>query len=423
MDIAVIGSGIAGLGAAWSLARANRVTLLEADDRPGGHAHTVDVAGTAVDTGFIVYNESTYPHFTRLLAALDVATSPSDMSFSFSNDRGLEYRGSLRGMLADPRNLFRRRYRSMLRDIGRFRRDGEAMLGAAGETELGTLMSEHGFSDAFTEDYLLPMAAAIWSARIGEVRRYPAASFLRFFANHGLIRIDDRPQWRTVTGGSRTYVERITASLDRVRLGARVDAVRRSDRGVEVTVGGATAAYDHVVIATHTDQALEILGDDASPAERKVLGAIRYEENEAVLHADRALMPRRRAAWASWNYLTRDSDREDRQASVTYWMNNLQPLDRPDDLFVSLNPITPPDRVLGRWRYAHPQFDSAAIAAQRRLPSIQGERHTWFAGAWAGYGFHEDGLQAGLNVAAALGSPAPWQGAVTPVSSAPAILS
>lgn len=422
MRIAVIGSGVAGLGAAWALSRRHDVVVFEADERPGGHAHTVEVGGTAVDTGFIVYNEATYPHFTRLLEELDIETSPSDMSFSFSLDGALEYRGSLRGMLADPRNLLRRRYRRMIGDILRFRREGEQMLANAGDAALGDVLAATGFSDGFTDDYLLPMAAAIWSARVHEVRRYPAASFLRFFANHGLIRIDDRPQWRTITGGSRSYVERIVSGLEDVRLGSPVRSIRRRTGAVEVTGEDHTEVVDHVVLATHTDQALAILGDSATPEERSVLGSIRYEENEAVLHDDATLMPARRSAWASWNYLTEVADREHRRASVTYWMNNLQPLGDAPDLFVSLNPVRRPRGILGSWSYAHPQFDAAAVAAQRRLPGIQGSWNTWFAGAWAGFGFHEDGLQAGLNVAAALGSPAPWHETVTPVSSAPAVV-
>ncbi|MDX1690905.1 MAG: FAD-dependent oxidoreductase [Acidimicrobiia bacterium] len=422
MDIAVVGSGVSGLGAAWALARTHSVTLYEADDRPGGHAHTVDVAGFAVDTGFIVYNEATYPHFTRLLDALDVPTAPSDMSFSFSLDGDVEYRGSLGGMLAAPRNLLARRYRSMLRDIVRFRREGEMLLATAGTASLGEVLRSEGYSAGFAEDYLLPMAAAIWSARIGEIRAYPAASFLRFFANHGLIRITDRPRWRTVAGGSRTYVERIAAGLDDVRLSTPVRAVDRAGDGVTVVSDRGRDVFDHVVLATHTDQALRLLGTGASPEESAVLGAIRYEPNRAVLHSDPSLMPRRRRVWASWNYLADRGDRERRRASVTYWMNRLQPLDEAaPQLFVSLNPPRMPERVHGSWDYAHPQFDEAALSAQQRLADIQGRRRTWFAGAWAGYGFHEDGLQAGLNVAAALGSPAPWHDAVVPVSSAPAI--
>ena len=419
MRIAVIGSGIAGLGAAWALQREHEVVVFEADTRPGGHAHTVDAQGVAVDTGFIVYNEATYPHFTRLLTALGVHTSPSDMSFAFSLDGALEYRGSLRGMLADPRNMLRRRFRTMVRDISRFRSDGETLLATAGDRPLGDVLTDAGFGPGFVDDYLLPMAAAIWSARIGEIRGYPAASFLRFFANHGLIRISDRPQWRTITGGSRSYVDRMVASLD-VRLGHAVVGLDRSD-DVAVLTSHGSETFDHVVLATHTDQTLDLIGSDATAAEREILGSIRYEDNIAVLHTDRSLMPRRRAAWASWNYLTEVADREHRRASVTYWMNSLQPLATSTEIFVSLNPIRRPEGVLGSWTYAHPQFDLEAIVAQRRLGEIQGHNRTWFAGAWAGCGFHEDGLQSGLNVAAALGSPAPWHDAVVPVSSAPPI--
>jgi uncharacterized protein len=422
--IAIVGSGISGLGAAWALANKHTVTLFEADDRLGGHAHTVDVptsdGAVAVDTGFIVYNEVTYPNLTRLFAALDVPTEPSDMSFAFSLDRSLEYAGSVRGMLAQPANLAKPRFRRMLADINRFRREGGGY--AVGDEPIGAFLERLGYSPGFTEDYLLPMAGAIWSARQDTMREFPAASLLRFLGNHGLIDIVGRPRWRTVTGGSRSYVQRLAAELTgRIRLATPVQRVVRTGGQVLLETREGVETFDHVVLATHSDQALAILGDDATERERTLLEAITYEPNEAILHSDPDLMPRNRRLWSSWNAMTVTEDRRSRAASVTYWMNRLQSLRSAPPLFVSLNPLVEPrpDLVHGRYSYAHPQFDARAMAAQRRLAEVQGRANTWFAGAYLGYGFHEDGLQAGLAVAAALGSPAPWHGELTPVSSTP----
>jgi predicted NAD/FAD-binding protein len=423
--IAIIGSGISGLGAAWALHRAHEVTVYEARDRIGGHSHTVDVrlggAIIPVDTGFIVYNEVTYPHLTRLFRHLGVPTEPSDMSFSFSVDGGVEYGASLRGLLAQPFRLGDSRYRAMLRDIARFRRTGVDLMSEAGDLSITELLEAHGFSRGFVEDYVLPMLGAIWSARRRDIRRFPAASMLRFLANHGLIEIFGRPRWRTVSGGSREYVRRLSRPFARrIKLRSPVTAVERSIEGVAVTTPGGTESFDHAIFATHTDQALRILGAQATPLEHQLLGSIRYEPNRVYLHSDNRLMPRRRAAWSSWNSIAHRADTEDRAASVTYWMNRLQNLDKASPLFVSLNPIRlpDPDLVHGTYQYSHPQFDAAAVAAQRRLPEIQGRHRTWYAGAYSGYGFHEDGLQSGFNVAAALGCPPPWHDDVVPMSSA-----
>jgi len=426
MRIAVIGSGISGLGAAWALQRDHQVTVFEAADRLGGHANTVDVAmpegPIAVDTGFIVYNEVTYPHLTRLFAQLGVDTEPSDMSFAFSLDRDFEYGASARGVLAQPTNLLRPRFRTMLGDINRFRRVGASLKPSPGES-IGELLARHGFSEAFRDDYLLPMIGAIWSARTTQAADYPAESILHFLSNHGLIEIVGRPKWRTVSGGSRSYVRKLAEPLaGRIRLNSPVSQVMRADDSVIVRSPKFDETFDHVVFATHSDQALHILGSEATPQERELLGAIRYEPNEAVLHGDIALMPRRRGTWSSWNAMARSQDRFDRVASVTYWMNRLQNLNPRHPLFVSLNPVTAPDpaQIHGRYSYSHPQFDATAIAAQRGIAAIQGRLNTWYAGAYLGYGFHEDGLQSGLHVAAALGSPAPWYDSVTAMSSAPA---
>jgi predicted NAD/FAD-binding protein len=376
-----------------------------------------------VDTGFIVYNEVTYPNLTRLFDTLGVATETSDMSFSFSLDGQTEYGASLRGVLAQPSNLARPRFVRMLADIDRFRRVGASLRPHVGET-IGSLLVRHGFGDGFRHDYLYPMTGAIWSASQADISRYPAASVMRFLGNHGLVEIVGRPRWRTVTGGSRRYVQLLTAGFrDRIYTNTPVTSVVRAGGDVFVTAGGSTNRFDQVVFASHSDQALRILGVDATSEERGLLGAIRYQPNVAVLHGDSRLMPRRRRVWSSWNAMATSRDRHRQVASVTYWMNRLQNLDPSFPLFVSLNPLTEPDPelVYGRFEYAHPSFDQAAVDAQTGIAAIQGQNNTWFAGAYLGYGFHEDGLQSGLSVAAALGSPAPWHGEFEPVSSSPLI--
>jgi predicted NAD/FAD-binding protein len=423
-SIAIVGSGISGLGAAWALHQKNDIVVFEADERVGGHSHTVDVAGpegvASVDTGFIVYNETTYPNLTRLFDHLGVPTEPSDMSFSVSSAGRLEYGASLAGVLAKPTNLVRPRFLGMLTDIDRFRRMGGNFDPLPGET-IGEFVVRHRFGPGFVEDYLYPMTGAIWSAGNATIADYPAASILSFLDNHGLIDIEGRPEWRTVSGGSRTYVQRLTAGFaDRIRLSTPVESVRRTPEGVLVVAGGATERFDQIILATHSDQALAILGGDASAKERRLLESIRYCMNEAVLHSDPRLMPRRRGVWSAWNAMS-PPDRDNRGvASVTYWMNRLQNLDPSFPLFVSLNPSREPapETIHGRYAYAHPVFDQRAIEAQSELTRIQGGANTWFAGAYLGYGFHEDGLRSGLNVAAALGSPAPWHGSSIPASSA-----
>ncbi|MDJ0950978.1 MAG: FAD-dependent oxidoreductase [Alphaproteobacteria bacterium] len=429
MKIAIIGAGITGMGAAWLLNQKHAITVYEAASRPGGHSNTVlvEAAGTTipVDTGFIVYNEATYPNLIRLFATLGVETEASDMSFSVSARRGqLEYEGSLRGLVAQPSNLARPSYWRMLKDVARFYREAPALLQDPAEETL-TLrdyLSTNGYSDAFVEDHLLPMGAAIWSSSLDDMLEFPAVTFIRFSLNHGLLKIAGRPQWRTVTGGSQAYVEKLTAAFaDRLRLGSPVKTVRRTQHGVLVRdAAGAEDRFDHVVLACHADQALAMLGDDATPDERFVMGAFRYAANRAILHRDAALMPRRRAAWASWNYLAGDRRDGRRKVAVSYWMNKLQNIDPKVPLFVTLNPYEEPrpSTVIGEFVYHHPQFDAGALAAQHALPSIQGRYRTWFCGSYCGYGFHEDGLQAGFAVAEALGAPAPWAGEIVPMSPA-----
>jgi predicted NAD/FAD-binding protein len=415
--IAVVGTGISGLSAAWLLAKGHDVTVYEADERIGGHSNTVEIAvdgrPIAVDTGFIVYNEPCYPNLTALFDHLGVETAATDMSFAVSIDRGrLEYAGSdLAGLLAQPSNLLKPRFWSMVADLLRFYREAPRDLQTMGDVSLADYLDANRYGRAFREDHLYPMAAAIWSTPSAEVGDYPAAAFVRFCENHGLLRLTGRPVWRTVKGGSREYVARLTASFrDRILTATPVVAIRRDVDGVEVVdARGGRRRFDDVVIATHADRALALLADP-SPEERRLLGAFRYSRNEAVLHSDPDAMPRRRAAWASWNYLS-DVREGDRALSVTYWMNRLQPLGDAPPLFVTLNPVREPDpaRVHARIAYDHPLFDAATGRAQPELWSLQGVNRTWFCGAHFGAGFHEDGLQAGLAVAEDLGGLArPW---------------
>lgn len=426
LRIAVVGGGIAGLGAAHRLATRHRVTLFEAGDYVGGHTNTVDatVGGVThpVDTGFLVFNERTYPNLIALLDSLAVPTAGSDMSFSVSvGPHDFEWCGSdLGSLFAQPSNALSGRFWSMLRDILRFNRQATALARAGGDAgpPLGAWLDAHGYSRPFRDGYLLPMAAAIWSCPTSTMLAFPVGSFARFCDNHGLLQVANRPRWFTVKGGARQYVERIVAGLHDVRASTPVRAVLRApldgarDGGaVAVVTDRGRETFDHVVLACHSDQSLAMLAD-ASDDERAILGAVPYQPNTAWLHTDLALMPRRRRAWAAWNYLSTGrfgdpsgADRGDAPSvAVTYWLNRLQPLpfDRP--VLVTLNPTAPPrdDTVLGRFEYSHPVFDTGAIAAQRRLPTIQGVRNTWFAGAWTGWGFHEDGLKSGLAVAGAL---------------------
>lgn len=417
--IAVIGSGIAGLSAAWLLSQKHHVTLYESADYLGGHTHTVDVkvAGQRfpVDTGFLVFNDRTYPNLCALFDHLGVESVASDMSFSVRlSAPDLEWSGtSLATLFGQKRNLLRPGFWRMISDILRFNQASIAWLDAHPNDEgpsLGAYLQQHGYSEPFRDWYLLPMAAAIWSCPTGQMLDYPFATFVRFCRNHGLLQINDRPQWRTVRGGGREYVKLLAAGVSRIRLSAPVQLVHHMGSQVLVSTPADTSSYDQVVLACHTDEAQRLLGHQASAEERSVLSAIRYQMNRAVLHTDRAVLPRDPALWSAWNYSAGKGAPGQQPVSVTYLINQLQPLPVETPVMVTLNPDQPidPTQVLQAFNYAHPVFDGPAIAAQQRLNELQGQRGIYFCGAWAGYGFHEDGLKAGMAVAAALDCHAPW---------------
>lgn len=428
MRVAVVGTGIAGNAAAHALAHAPHVTTLdvfESEARIGGHSATVDVdydgRKIAVDTGFIVYNTLNYPLLTAMFAHLDVATQDSDMSFSVSIGRGeFEWIGRTKdvfsGLFAQRRNIVNPRYLGMLLEILRFQKAANADLEGgrlAGKT-LGEYVAAGKYSAYFRDRYIVPMGAAIWSTPAERMLDFPAENFVTFFENHKLLHWD-RPVWRTVTGGSREYVARLTAPFrDRIRVGDAVVSITRDTFGATLrTASGTEERYDQIVLASHSDESLRILAD-ADADEASILRSVEYRPNAVYLHRDTSLMPKRREAWAAWNFL-RDSDTSEGDVCVSYSMQHLQGIDPACPLFVTLNPPRPPrpELVFRTFSYAHPQFTQAAFAGQKLLQRVNGRNRVWFAGAWTGYGFHEDGLRSGLEAAAGLGAHAPWEQAST----------
>jgi uncharacterized protein len=420
MKVAVIGAGISGLSCAYRLVQGGaEVSLYEAGPYFGGHSNTVDVTldglTFGVDTGFLVFNDRTYPNLIALFAELGVDTVASDMSFSVklplgeqAGARMLEWAGSnLDTVFAQRGNLLRPRFLRMLRDILRFNRHATelALAGPMPAQSLGQFLDDHGYSAQFRAWYLLPMAACIWSCPSNQMLAFPVATFIRFCHNHGLLQVSGRPQWRTVRGGSRNYVNKLLAAIPGKRLATPVTSVSRAEGGgalsVRVATADGAAYYDQVVLACHSDQSLALLAD-ASAEVRSVLAAVRYQPNRAVLHTDARCLPSNRKAWSAWNYQSTAAATPD--VCEHYLLNQLQPLPCTTPVIVSLNPIDEPDpaQVLASFEYAHPVFDEGAIAAQARLRALQGSRNTWFAGAWTGYGFHEDGLKSGLEAAGAL---------------------
>ena len=419
--VAVIGSGIAGLSAAHHLNQHVDLSLFEAGNYFGGHTHTVDVAlptaqGTVthgVDTGFLVYNQRTYPGLIGLFESLNIRTAASDMSFSVQarwDDTGkvLEWNGAnLNSVFAQRSNLLRPRFWGLLSDIMRFNKLATELAKSAQADALAqplqNFLDEHHFGTAFRQGYLLPMLGCIWSCPTTQMLQFPVATMVRFCDNHGLLQVNNRPPWFTVAGGAKHYVKAITEPIIDKRLNTPVLGIARDTQGVQVRTAQGVEHFDHVVLATHADQSLSLL-DKPSTDEQALLGAIRFQANRAVLHTDTRVMPKRRLAWAAWNYQRTQDDSENARVCLHYWLNRLQPLPFKQDVIVSLNPASPidPATILGSYDYDHPVFDLPAIAAQSALPRLQGQQRTWYAGAWMRFGFHEDGYQAGLAAAQGL---------------------
>ncbi|WP_072669604.1 NAD(P)/FAD-dependent oxidoreductase [Vibrio injensis] len=409
MKIAIIGSGVSGLTCGHYLHQQHDVTIFEANDYIGGHTATVDVELNgqcyAIDTGFIVYNDRTYPNFIQMMNEIGIRGVATQMSFSVRNDaNGLEYNGhTITTLFAQKRNWFKPSFYRFIREILRFNRLAKAAAHDAEDSvqTLGEFLHHHQFSGYFCENYILPMGAAIWSSSLADMRAFPLTFFLRFFLNHGLLDITDRPQWYVIEGGSRAYIEPLTKGFrDKIRLNAPVEWLRRSGQGIELQVHGKIEHFDEVIFACHSDQALALLSD-ANHLERELLGAMGYQANEVILHTDTSLLPKRKAAWASWNYrLAGEADQETRLPALTYNMNILQHINSSETFCVTLNSSENinPNKVLRKFTYHHPVFNRAAIAAQQRKAEISGVNHTWFCGAYWHNGFHEDGVKSALDV-------------------------
>jgi predicted NAD/FAD-binding protein len=420
MKVAIIGTGVAGLGAAWALRQKAKITLFESQARLGGHSHTVKVANAQtnqsikVDTGFIVYNVATYPNLIALFDCLNVPTKSSDMSFAVSLDQGrYEYSGdNLRTFIGQKRNLLRLKHLQLMADTVRFMQSGEDLCNAPEEETLGVYLTQKKFSNAFIQNHILPMAAAIWSATPQAILDFPARSFGRFYNNHGLLELDvgKRPEWRTVDGGAEVYVRKILDEVkSKIVLNSDIRCIVGAVDGAQLTFAdGQTAVFDRVIMAAHADETSMLL-DDAHVEQKSALSSFRYSANYAYLHSDERLMPCRKHLWASWNYIGGNTQNT-KNVFVTYWMNRLQGIDKSFPLFVSLNPSETPaaEKTYKSMVYHHPQFDRAAMAAQDKLRFVQGQNNIWLCGSYFGYGFHEDALASGLAVAEALGAPRPW---------------
>lgn len=416
MKIAIIGSGISGLGAAYLLHAGHDITVYEKANYIGGHSRTLDVAtpqgSVPVDTGFIVFNHRNYPNLVGLFKHAGVVYEKSDMSFAASIMQGwLEYgTRDLKGIFAQRKNFLRPAFWKMIADVFRFQKDALRYLNAAPHITLGRCLDELNMGDWFRRYFILAMGGAIWSCPPQQMLLFPARSFVRFFHNHGLLTVNDQPQWYTVTGGSREYVQKITAPFkNRIRLDDDVTGVTADEKGVSVESLSGTAFYDQVIFACHADQALALLKKPTAK-QQKLLSAVRYQPNKVVLHSDTSFMPRNRDCWASWVYLSEEKEETNNAVSLSYWMNNLQNLHQVPPIIVTLNPARMPaaDKIYNQHIFEHPVFDVGAIETQDQLEHIQGDGNMWFCGAWTRYGFHEDGLTSGIEIAKKLGADVPW---------------
>lgn len=409
--IAIIGSGIAGMGAAYMLNPHHDITLYEQSSVVGGHSRTVDIGNVAIDTGFIVFNDKNYPHLTALFTHLNVPIAKSNMSFGVSIDNGfLEYSTqSPLALFAQSKNLLRPHFWGMLRDIVRFNRLSQSYIDINIDITLGELLKVLGTGEWHKNYFIVAMGAAIWSTPMDKMLAFPAKTFLRFFENHGLLTLTNQPQWQTVVGGSREYVKRLTKSYsDKILLNRSVQSVTRNDNKVQLLdISGEMKTYDHVVFACHADQTLKLL-KDATFLEKKLLSAFRYQPNRMVLHSDESFMPANKKAWASWIYLSQTQKDQSKALALSYWMNNLQPLNSDKTFIVTLNPPHEPAHIHDEYRFEHPIFDEAAIRAQADIPQLQGQKNSWFCGAYQRYGFHEDGLLSAVIMAQKMGVQPQW---------------